>query len=114
MKYVLVNKERFTSRLNGTPMWRLTWICLDDMTHWEMTVDSSMDNFLKRGWRGIVNNDQYWGVYMGLKRTGKKNKYGIDILTADSRPECIIPIESQDLACEVVMAKQREMGLCEI
>jgi hypothetical protein len=109
MKYVLVNRERFTSQLNGTAMWRLTWVCLDDMSVWEMTVDSSMDNYLKRGWRGIVNDDRPWGVYTGLKRTGRTNKHGTPILTADSRPERIIPIESQDLACDVIIKAQEQI-----
>ena len=110
MDYVLVNKEQFRSR-TGTRMWRLTWVCLDDFTHWETTVDEGMDNFLSRGWRRVCNNPEPWGVYRGLRRTTKSNKMGVPIITADSRQECVVPIDSQAMAIDVILAAQRNEDL---
>jgi hypothetical protein len=110
MEYILVNKEQFRSR-TGTRMWRLTWVCVDDLTRWETTVDEAMDNFLSRGWRGVCNNPEPWGVYRGLRRTAKTNKSGVPIITADSRQERIITIETQDLAIEVVIAASQNEDL---
>lgn len=107
MEYVLVNKEQFRSR-TGSRMWRLTWICIDDMTRWETTVDEDMDNFVSRSWRRVCNNPEPWGVYTGLKRTAKTNKQGTPIITADSRQERVIPIESQELAVDVILELQKE------
>jgi hypothetical protein len=102
MEYALVNNEVFT-KPNGTQMWRLTWICLTDMTHWEMTVDENFDNYTSKGWRHIVNSHQPWGIYTNLRRTKKFNKQGVPILTADARPELLIPINTQDLAIDIIM-----------
>lgn len=110
MEYVLVNKEQFKSR-TGTRMWRLTWVCLNDFTHWETTVDEGMDNFLSRGWRRICTDSEPWGVFTGLKRTTKTNKMGVPIITADSKQERIIPIESQAVAIDVILAAQRNEDL---
>lgn len=103
MAYILIDKQQSRSR-TGARLWRLTWVCLDDFTRWETSIAEDMDNFLNNGWRSVCNNPTPWGVYVGLKRTSKTNKEGIPIITADSKQERIISIESQDLACDVIMA----------
>lgn len=103
MEYILVNKEQFRSR-TGSRMWRLTWVCVEDLTHWETTVDESMDNFLQKGWRRVCNDPSPYGVYRGLKRTSKTTKSGTPIITADSKQERIITIEDQATAIEVCLA----------
>lgn len=103
MEYVLINKEQFRSR-TGARMWRITWVCLDDLTHWETSIAEDMDNFLNRGWRSVCNNPDPWGIYTGLKRTTKTSKSGVPIITADSKQKLLQGIDTQEIAIQLVEA----------
>ena len=100
--YVLLAIKEMTSTLNGGIFYRLTWVCLDDLTRWEMDVQDNYRNYLKNGWRTIIK-ERKWGVYTGMQETGRITNLGINVLSADSKPECIVPIESASLAADVVL-----------
>ena len=108
-QYVLVDIREMNSKLNGGTYYRLTWVCIDDMTRWEMDVQDSYRNYLRNGWRSIIDN-QRWGVYEGMWETARNTNRGVNVLSADSRPECIIPIDTQDLAIEVILKEQERLN----
>jgi hypothetical protein len=89
-------------------MYRYTWIELDTLEIWETTVDESYRNWQKKGWDQLSQGDQPYGIYTGLRKSQRTSRQGYGILTADSRPELLLPIESQDLACDVVLKLKEE------
>jgi hypothetical protein len=108
-QYVLVDIAEQTSRLNGGEFYRLTWVCMDDMTRWETDVQDNYRNYLKNGWRSIVHQ-QLWGVYEGLTRSTRSTNRNVGVITADSRPVCVIPINTQATAIEVVLLEQERLN----
>jgi hypothetical protein len=107
-EYVLVNRERLRSQINSGYMYRLTWVCLEDFSIWEMIVDEEYRNYLQKGWRNICTRDRYWGVYQNLHPTTRTSKQGYGVLNADHAAECIIPIDSQSMACDVIITAKAE------
>lgn len=107
-QYVLVNIEANHSKLNHGIYYRLTWIRINDMTRWESTVDDSYQNFTRNGWDDICINKR-WGVYEGLRESSRKTQRQRNVITADSRPDRVINIDTQDLAIDVVIAEQERL-----
>ena len=107
-QYVLVERTSRNSRLNGVTMWRLVFYSLDDGTLWEMTVDSSYRNFRSQGWDHLVQDDNPWGVYEGLRRSDRLTAEGMPILTADAAAERVWRAEDRDQALRLVEADQRQ------
>ena len=108
-QYILVDIAEQNSRLNGGEFYRLTWVCMDDMTRWETDVQDNYRNYLKNGWRSIVHQ-KLWGVYEGLTRSSRNTTRNIGVITADSKPVCVIPINRQDTAIEVVLLEQERIA----
>jgi hypothetical protein len=99
MDYILVERDQFDSRLNpGSQAWVLTFYCLSDGTFWEMTVDSSYANYRRSGWRQVVQDPAPWGIYHNLRRTDRRSRTGMPIVTADSRADRTSGFATQDLA----------------
>ena len=107
MHYILINRKQLRSR-TGARMWRLTWVCVEDLTVWETTVADDMDNYKINGWRNPCNSPTPWGVYTGLRRTKKTTSDGTPIITADSRQELVLPIDSQDIAADIIITLKEE------
>lgn len=108
-RYILVDITEMNSKLNGGTFYRLTWVCIDDMTRWEMDVQDNYRNYLQNGWRSIIEN-RSWGVYEGMIETHRSTNRGRSVLSADSKPECVIPIDTQELAIDVVLAEQSRLN----
>jgi len=108
-QYVLVDIKEMKSPLNGGTFYRIIWVCLDDMTRWETDCQATYRNWQKNGWEDIIRN-QRWGVYTNLIRTTKQNNHKVAVITADSYPHCEIPIESQQLAIDVVIKEQERLA----
>jgi hypothetical protein len=106
MEYILIDLDQQPSRLNGVRMWRLTFYCLDDGTVWEMTVDNSYVNFKRSGWDHVVEDPHPYGVYRDLQRTQRLTARGIPVVSADSRAKCILELEDQNTALELVEIDQ--------
>jgi len=108
MEYILIDINQQPSRLNSVTMWRLTFYCLTDQTYHEMTVDSSYSNFKRSGWNLVVTDERPWGVYRDLRRTPRKTKRGLNVVTADSRAKCVLELDDQDLAIALVELDQSQ------
>ena len=107
-QYVLVERSSQVSRLNSVTMWRLVFYSLDDGTLWEMTVDSSYRNFRGQGWDHIVEDDNPWGVYEGLRRTQRTTTEHMPILTADAAAQRVWRAAHRDEALRLVEADQAQ------
>ena len=103
MEYILIRQQQQPG-MNGTTVWRLTFYCIDDGTEWEMLCDSSYKNFKRSGWDHVCKSDDSYGVYSNLKRTNRKTRAGIPIVSADSRAQLIYRCRDQDEALELVAA----------
>jgi hypothetical protein len=101
-EYILLDITADLSRLNNSRMWRISWYCVTDNTQWEMIVDESYANFRRSHWDRIVDSDQPWGLYTGLRRTTKKTTSGAAILNADSRPQTIITTTQHEAVISAV------------
>jgi hypothetical protein len=108
MKYILVDRQQQTSHLNGGYMWRLKFYCINDGAMYEMTVDSAYNNFKKCHWDVIVGEDNPFGCYTNLKRIDKVTSDGVGVLTADSRAELLVRVDSQAEAVALAELDQSE------
>ena len=102
MEYILIDIDQQPSRQNSVTMRRLTFYCLTDQTYHEMTVDSSYSNFKRSGWNLVVTDKRPWGVYRDLRRTERKTKRGLNVVTADSRAKCVLELDDQAMAIALV------------
>jgi len=107
--WVLVARHSQASRINGVQMWRLTFYCLRSGELWEMTVDSSYRNFHRQGWDHVVSAASPWGVYQGLRRTRRRTREGMPVLTADGAAELIWRAQDLDQALQLVQVREREL-----
>ena len=103
MEYILFKQTQQPGK-NGTTMWRLTFYCIDDGTEWEMTCDNTYKNFKSRGWDRVCHADDSYGVYSELKRTDRKTRDGIPIVSADSRAKLVYRCVDQDEAFQLIEA----------
>ena len=102
MNYILIERTEQPSALNGGTMWRLTFYCVADGTYHEMTVDASYTNFKRAGWDHVVADPSPWGVYKDLKRTTRRTRTGMAVVSADSRAKCTFELANQDEALALV------------
>jgi hypothetical protein len=103
MEYILFKQEERPGR-NGTTMWRLTFYCIDDGTEWEMTCDNTYKNFRKSGWDHVCTSDDSYGVYKDLRRSDRKTRSGVPILTADSPAKIVYRCADQQEAFQLIEA----------
>ena len=106
MNYILIERTEQPSQLNGVRMWRLTFYCVNDGTVHEMTVDPSYTNFKRSGWDHVVEDACPWGVYRDLKRTTRRTRTGLAVVSADSRAKCTFELATQTLALDLVELDQ--------
>jgi hypothetical protein len=105
MDYVLVDQDQRPGR-NAVTMWRLTFYCVDDATLWEMTVDPTYDNFKRSGWDHVVRDENSYGVYADLKRTGRHTREGTPIVSADSPARITYRCQDRQEALRLVEANE--------
>jgi hypothetical protein len=103
MEYILFKQEQRPGK-NGVTMWRLTFYCIDDGTEWEMTCDNTYKNFRRNGWDHVCTADDSWGVYSNLRRTDRKTKSGVPIVSADSRACLVYRCRDQAQALQLIEA----------
>lgn len=103
MEYILFRQQEQPGK-NGTTMWRLTFYCIDDGTEWEMTCDNTYKNFRRAGWDRVCHNSDSYGVYSDLRRTDRKTREGVPIVSADSRAKLIYRCADQEEAFALIEA----------
>lgn len=94
--WILADCAENRSQLNGGRFWRLTFVNADTGETTEMTVDPAYNNFKKAGWDHVVADAYPYGIYSGLKRTKKKTKRGVPVVSADGPARLIYRCENDD------------------
>jgi hypothetical protein len=73
-------------------------------------VDETMRNFQRSHWDTIVAGSIPYGLYSGLRRTAKKDKDGLPVISADSHPQLIDPM-TLDEVTRYIEIRQEQLGL---
>ena len=102
-EYILINRTEQPGK-NGVRMWRLTFQRISDNQIVEMTVDPTYNNFRKKGWDHVVEDDNPWGVYQNLRETKRFTNQGIPVVNADSPARIIYRCENQEQALQLAEA----------
>lgn len=85
-QYILTSIERKIGHMNNSWIYELTWVDVDTLEVFTMTVDSSYRNYKRSGWDVIIQTNQL-GVYTNLKKRPSANhKDDLPVLDADSKP----------------------------
>lgn len=81
--------------INHTDIYETLWVAADDGTVAAMTADSEYKNFKKSNWHKILTGDVAYGLYDGLRLTQRQDRNGLPVVTADSRPQLIEPMTTE-------------------
>lgn len=92
-------------------MVRFKWIRCRDCQPFETTCDSTYRNYKANGWAAIAEMKEPWGVYENLTEIDRSTEWGRGVITADSKPERTIKIESEELCDEVLRGLRDEPGM---
>ena len=107
MSQLLVKLQKQRSIINQCPMYRITWYCLDTGKIYESTIDESYANY--KNWKNLVESAKPFGAYENLKKSKKTTKAGIPVISADSKPQLILPLDEQE-ALKVMEAAARQFN----
>lgn len=105
--FILIDVEQRPGK-NGVDYWRLTFQAIDNNEVVEMTVDSTYKNFERSGWKHVVRHPCPWGVYQGLRKTQRKTRSGIPVVTADTPANIIHRLTSHEQALELAQLSIEE------
>lgn len=102
-EWILIDRESKPGR-NGVTMTRLTFQNIEDNEIAEMTLDNTYTNYKKSGWDHVAEDECPWGVYTDLRKTTRKTRTGVPVLTADSKANIIYRCENHEEALEMAQA----------
>jgi len=103
--YILSDITPKLGHLNHAWIWDLTWVDPEDLTVYMMVVDSSYRNYSR--WQTIIDNHSL-GAYTGLKRTSRADKNGQRVMSADSYPQLITPLD-EAMIYELIEIRQSQL-----
>ena len=87
MSYHILTQVSFRERSprSGHPTYHLVWIDYDTLETLVTDVDTTMRNYLLKGWRQVLQQPEPLGLYTNLEVT-RRTSNGLRVITADSRP----------------------------
>ena len=77
----------------------------EDLTVYMMVVDSSYRNYSR--WQHIINTHSL-GAYTGLRRTNRTDKTGQFVMSADSTPQLITPLD-ETMIYRIIELRQQQL-----
>jgi hypothetical protein len=87
-QYALYKIESTLGKLNGTQIYYLYFVDVDNLQEYVSIVDTSYKNYARSNWYKIINSSTPYGSYSNLKRClNKKTSKGYPVIDADSRPK---------------------------
>jgi hypothetical protein len=110
--WILKKIDTKMGKKHGLPIYKLTFVDPETMMEYEMIVDEAMRNYNRCGWNNILNSDEPYGIYTGLRvKPNEKSESRKPVLTADSRVTHEMNA-TQSQAEELVrkLKNQREVG----
>lgn len=90
--YLLVMIRRKKGYINDTIIEEITWLDLEDLGQMTTTLDPSYRNY--KNWYEILLKDHPEGIYTNLKVSGRLDRHGTPILSADSKPELLLQLDT--------------------
>jgi hypothetical protein len=105
-EYILSDIERKIGTKHNTWIWDITWVELDTLEVYMTVVDESMRNYTRSGWDHVVTGAVPYGAYTGLIRTARRDKTGLRVISADSYPQLVTPLTTQDI--ELLIEHQQQ------
>ena len=109
-EYILTDITPKLGHLNNTYIYDITFVDLVDLQVYMCVVDESYRNFIRSHWDGIVTGHIPYGLYTGLRKTAKKDKDGLPVISADSLPQLIDPM-TEDEIFNILTIRQEQLGL---
>jgi hypothetical protein len=109
-EYILTDITPKQGHLNGTYIYDITFVDLVDLQVYMCVVDESYRNFTRSHWDTIVTGSVPYGLYAGLRKTAKRDKDGLPVISADSHPQLISPMTEAEVFY-VLEVRQQQLGL---
>jgi len=94
--YLLVLIERKFGPLNQVLIEELTWLDLTDLKQLTTTLDPTYRNY--KNWHSVLTAKIPTGIYTNLELTGRLDKNDTPVISADSKPELLLPVDNDTLA----------------
>ena len=109
-EYILTDITPKIGSKHNSYIWDITFVDLVDLQVYMTVVDESMRNFTRSRWDSIVTGPIPYGLYTGLRRTARKDKDGLPVISADSHPQLIDPMTEAEVF-HVLEIRQQQLGL---
>lgn len=91
-EYILTDITPKLGRLNNTRIYDITFVDIVDLQVLMCVVDESYRNFTRCHWDTIVTGSVPYGLYAGLRRTSRRDKDNLPVISADSHPQLVDPM----------------------
>jgi hypothetical protein len=108
-EYILSHIEPKLGHLNNTRIYDITFVDLVDLQVYMCVVDESYRNFTRSHWDTIVTGSIPYGLYTGLRKTAKKDREGLSVISADSIPQLIEPMTEREVF-RVLEIRSQQLG----
>ena len=110
MAKILTGITRKHGKLNSADIYDIDFVDSETLEIYKTVVDSSYTNYTRSGWDKIVEQENPYGVYKGLRVTNKRDKAGTTIINADSYPELQLSL-TPDQIRQAIEQRMLEIGL---
>jgi len=107
-EYILTDIRPKLGHLHHTRIWDITWVDLRDLQVLMTVVDESMRNFRTSHWDTIVTGHIPYGLYTGLRKTARRDRDGLPVISADSQPTLIEPMTEAEIF-HVLEVRQKQL-----
>ena len=111
-EYILSDIQRKSSPRDLKWIWDITWVDLSTLTVYITVVDESMRNYTRSGWARMVHGDIPYGAYTGLIRTRRRDRTGLGVISADSRPQLMSPLTVSQVT-DLIEHQQQQLARLE-
>ena len=108
-EYILTDIQPKLGHLNNTRIYDLTFVDLVDLQVYMCVVDESYRNFIRSHWDTIVTGSIPYGLYSGLRRTARRDRDGLPVISADSHPQLIEPMTETEVF-RVLEIRSQQLG----
>jgi hypothetical protein len=97
-------------RLNNSYIYDVTFVDIETLEVSMCVVDESYRNYMRSGWDRIVTGAVPYGLYTGLRRTARRDRDGLPVISADSHPQLVEPMALQEII-HIIEVRQGQLGL---
>jgi len=108
-EYILTDITPKLGHLNNTYIYDITFVDLVDLEVYMCVVDESYRNFIRSHWDSIVTGSIPYGLYTGLRKTVRRDRDGLAVISADSYPQLIEPMTESEVF-RVLEIRSQQLG----